>query len=158
MKKEKKIIDCDLTIKDFFKSVIDFLNKRKMSVKAKEERQEIVNCIEKVKKLAENPKKLVDMDFFYKEINSFSVKNFAYAEENSFSGDLIYTVFIEVLHNINNFYGINTNTNKKIYLLRAIKHWYTVISPSFLKSFICSFKPAKSFASRTVSKLNEKSR
>ena len=54
MKKEKKIIDCDLTIKDFFKSVIDFLNKRKMSVKAKEERQEIVNCIEKVKKLEMN--------------------------------------------------------------------------------------------------------
>ena len=67
MKKEKKIIDCDLTIKDFFKSVIDFLNKRKMSVKAKEERQEIVNCIEKVKKLAENPKKLADMDFFIKK-------------------------------------------------------------------------------------------
>ncbi len=145
---KNKIIDYDLTIKNFFESVIAFLNKRAEKAKDKKEYLEIVKNIEIINKIAQDPKRFSDYGVRIKENLEPSADVFCKMSANGVAVDnSVWLAFSQVLHAIDEYYNSN-NFHTEEQLLLAIKKWKYKTSTSVFKDFIFPFKSAESFASR----------
>lgn len=155
-----KIIDYDLTIKNFFESVITFLNKRTEKAKDKKEYLEIVKNIEIINKIGQDPKRLSDYGTRIKENLEPDFEGFCKKNAKGIIVDnSVCLAFSQVLHAIDEYYNGNTLFNKEEHLLLAIKKWKYKTSTSLFKDFVFPFRSEKSFASRiSLDALKEKQR
>lgn len=146
---KKNIIDYDLTVKDFFKSVNEFLKKKIEKVTDKKEYEAIIKNIEIINKIAQSPKRLSDYDMRVKENLEPDFEGFCKKNAKGIIFDnSIWLAFSQVLHAIDEYYNGNTIFDKEEHLLLAIKKWNYAKSTSLFKDIVFTFKSEKAFATK----------
>lgn len=146
---KKTIIDYDLTIKDFFTSVNEFLKKRTQKAKDKKEYEAIIKNIDIINKIAQDPKRLSDYGNRVKENLEPDFEVFCKRNSKGVVVDnSLWLAFSQVLHAIEEYYSGNIIFDKEEHLLLAIKKWNYAKSTSFFKDIVFSFKSEKAFATK----------
>ena len=159
VKNGNKLIDYDLTIKDFFKSASDYLTLQKQKAKDKKEYEIIIKNIEIINVLAQDPKRWADYSVRVKAKLEPNADAFIRKNSAGMDGDnSAWLAFSQVLFAIDEYYNTRYSVwDKENNILKAIKKWKYAISTSWLKDFIFPFKSVESFATR-VSVGNKKER
>lgn len=146
---KKTIIDYDLTIKDFFTSVNEFLKKRTEKAKDKKEYEAIIKNIDVINKIAQDPKRFSDYGTRINQNLEPDAEVFCKKNAKGIVVDnSVWLAFSQVLHAIDEYYNGNTIFDKEEHLLLAIKKWNYAKSTSFFKDIVFSFKSEKAFATK----------
>ncbi len=142
---EEKVIDYEQTIKKFFDSVCDFLDKKTNKVKTKKQYEDIIKNINIIRKIQEEPRRLSSYETRLWEELEPKKDGFVKIRNGKIVDNTAYLTFREALHAIDDFYNTNSSDKEKR-LLNAIKNWSYVKSSLWFKDFVFPFKRAESFA------------
>lgn len=156
-KTDNKLIDYDLTVRDFFTSARLFLLGERQKAKDIPQYMAIEENIKTVMAIAANPR--LYSDYGTRVANGLepSFEGFAKRSKDGVIVDnRAYLSFVSVLNAIDKFYNAD-GVNKEKNLLDAIKRWKYTISNSLFKDFTFPFKSAESFASRvSIEKMKQR--